>query len=99
MKTSEVSELEGKITSVLEEYNIQEAAIFGSLSRGEADSESDIDILVVYPSGTNLFDTFNLQDKLEAVTGRKVDLVSKNHLPRRLEKRIKYDTKPLKLSV
>jgi len=89
---------EQQIARVLRTYGISRAAFFGSYARGEATSKSDLDVLVTYPLGTTLFDVMRLQDEIERVSGRKVDLVSQKHLSPRLERRIKADLKPLVLA-
>ena len=49
--------------------------MFGSVARGEEGADSDVDVLVelAEPIGWELVD---LQDRLEEVLGRKVDLVT-----------------------
>ena len=51
-------------------------AIFGSVARGEEASGSDIDFLVEFEPGSSLFDLVRLQDELETLLGRRVDVVS-----------------------
>jgi hypothetical protein len=43
---------------------------------GEARLDSDVDILVELPRGKSLFDLIDLQDKLEAKLGKKVDVIT-----------------------
>jgi predicted nucleotidyltransferase len=50
-------------------------AVFGSLARGEARADSDIDLLVRVPKGTSSFDLVRFQQLLEHVLSRPVDLV------------------------
>lgn len=89
---------EQKIAAVLNQYGVTDAALFGSFARGDAGPESDIDLLVTYKPGTNLFDVFDLQDALEKASGRKVDLVSKKYFSKRLAVRIQDDLWPIALS-
>jgi len=65
--------------------------LFGSYARGDASPDSDLDILVTYGPGTNLFKVIDLQDELEAVTGSRIDLVSAKFIKPRLASRIKQD--------
>ncbi len=95
MNTLEQSIDERKIADILSQYGITDAELFGSFARGDAGPESDIDLLVTYKPGTNLFDVFDLQDALEKASGRKVDLVSKKYISQRLAVRIKDDLRPL----
>ena len=84
-----------QLEAALDEYGVTKALVFGSFARGEATPDSDLDLLVTYRNGVNLFDVIALQNKLEKLLGRKVDLVSEKYLSPRLAKRIKDDIKPL----
>jgi predicted nucleotidyltransferase len=50
-------------------------AVFGSVARGQANSASDVDLLVQAPAGTSSFDFVRFQRLLSDVLGRHVDLV------------------------
>lgn len=50
-------------------------ALFGSVARGQANSTSDVDLLVRAPAGTSSFDFVRFQQLLADVLGRRVDLV------------------------
>ena len=50
-------------------------AVFGSVARGQANSTSDVDLLVRAPAGTSSFDFVRFQQLLADVLGRRVDLV------------------------
>ena len=74
------------LSAVCERYGVAELAIFGSLVKGDADPESDVDLLYVLREGVHLGWAINdLADDLEAVLGRPVDLVSKRALHRQLK--------------
>ncbi|MDF1705974.1 MAG: nucleotidyltransferase domain-containing protein [Aeromicrobium sp.] len=51
-------------------------AVFGSVARGEARPDSDIDLLVEAPEGTSTFDFLRLKQLLEQVLEREIDLIS-----------------------
>lgn len=52
-------------------------ALFGSVLRGEASADSDVDILVEFVPGAKSFDRFmDLADLLEEQLGRPVELVT-----------------------
>jgi predicted nucleotidyltransferase len=80
-----------ELQTLLTEYGVVSASIFGSYARGEATENSDLDLLVTYKDGTSLFDVLKLNDQLESVTGKRVDLVSKKFIKPRLAKRIQKD--------
>lgn len=84
-----------QIEGVLDRYGVIDVSVFGSFSRGDAGSGSDLDLLVTYKPGTSLFDVLALQDELEGIFGRKVDLISRKYLSTRLAKRIEGELRPL----
>ena len=53
-------------------YNVR---VFGSVARGDARPDSDVDFLVQMEDSRSLFDFCHLIDDLENLLGRKVDLV------------------------
>lgn len=57
---------------------VHKAFLFGSVVRNEAGKESDIDILVEldYENGANYFVFFDMQQQLNKLLNKKVDLVS-----------------------
>jgi len=56
---------------------VRRIALFGSLARGEAKADSDVDLLVEFEPGGKSFDRFlALSDLLEHILGRRVDLVT-----------------------
>ena len=69
-----IEEIKRKILPILKKYGVTRAGIFGSVVRGEAREESDIDILVEIESRMSLIDFAGLKLELEEALGRKVDL-------------------------
>lgn len=63
------------LKQVLNEYGISEIYLFGSYARGEANINSDIDILCDKGNIKTLIDQGIVEDKLEEKLGKKVDLV------------------------
>lgn len=75
------------LISNLKEYlktqPIQKAWVFGSFSRGEERDDSDIDLLVQYDRTNHkvgLFTIIRIQQQLEQIVGRNVDLVEEGTL-------------------
>ena len=85
-----------KMRPVLEAHQVVRASVFGSLARGEATAESDVDLLVDFgPHRKSLFDLQDLQDDLERVLARKVDLVLFKSIKPRLKPRILAEQIPV----
>ena len=66
-------------------YNVR---VFGSMARGEATAESDIDFLVDMESGRSLLDLGGLLMDLRALFDRDVDVVTENGLRIRIRDRV-----------
>ena len=73
-------------------YNVR---LFGSVARGEADEQSDIDLLVELEAGRTLFDLGGLQYDLEQLLGCRVDVVTERGLKPRIRERVLREAVPL----
>lgn len=64
--------------------------VFGSVARGTATQESDLDLLVDFEPGRNLFDLVGFKQEIEEAMGgrRRVDVVTENALPPRVRERV-----------
>ncbi|MFC1484897.1 nucleotidyltransferase family protein [bacterium] len=70
----------------LAKYKVKKLGIFGSYVKGEQKEESDIDILVEFePDGKDLFNYLRLQDYLETILNKKVDLIIKEAIKTQLK--------------
>ena len=61
---------------MLEPHNARSIAVFGSVARGEATVESDIDFLVEFEPGSSLLDLIHLEEALCDRLGVDVDVIS-----------------------
>ncbi|HKF39174.1 MAG TPA: nucleotidyltransferase domain-containing protein, partial [Ktedonobacteraceae bacterium] len=76
-------------------YGASNVRVFGSVARGEADVESDIDLLVDVEPGRTLFDLSELLLDLQELLGRNVDIVTEKGLPNRIRQRVLKEAIPL----
>jgi uncharacterized protein len=84
-KTLEIggAQIDGaSLVELCRRYGVKELSIFGSAVRGEMRPESDVDILVEFEPGVRvgLIKFESLAEELEALAGRRVDLVTKRGL-------------------
>ncbi|HSV66641.1 MAG TPA: nucleotidyltransferase domain-containing protein [Mycobacteriales bacterium] len=71
------------LAEICRRYGIAELDLFGSVARGEERSDSDVDLLYVLAPGSRLgWDIEDLNDELNVLFGRRVDLVSKRTVHR-----------------
>jgi len=73
-----IAEIKEKIVPLCKKYNVHRAYLFGSYARGKADEKSDVDIRIE-GDGSNLrtlLDEAELQDALEQIFKKKVDLMT-----------------------
>jgi uncharacterized protein len=71
-----------QIIEFCQRWKIIEFALFGSVLRDDFRPDSDIDVLVTFAPDKCLTwdDCINMQEEIEALFNRKVDLVSKEYL-------------------
>jgi uncharacterized protein len=73
------------------ENDVKVISMFGSMARGEATDQSDIDLLVDFTKRKSLLDLVTLERKISGVFGRKVDLLTEAALSPYLRDRIRKD--------
>lgn len=76
--TQNLDEIKSKAIPILKEAGVVRSSLFGSVVRGTARGNSDIDMLVELPKGKSLLDLVRLQRILEQTISRKVDLLTYN---------------------
>lgn len=90
-----LEEKRGEILRIAAEHGAREVRVFGSVARGEADRESDIDFLVELETGRSLMDLGGLQMELESLLGRRVDVVTSRGLKARIRERVLREAVPI----
>jgi len=76
---------------IAEESGYGRLSVFGSVARGEARQDSDIDLLVESPEGTSSFGFIRFKQLLERVLGRQIDLIDYGGLKPKLDDDIRRD--------
>ncbi|MDD3435848.1 MAG: nucleotidyltransferase family protein [Candidatus Gastranaerophilales bacterium] len=71
-----------------EKYNVCGFLLFGSYAKGEQTEKSDIDLLVDFQSIIDMFTMVDLQEYLQNLFGKKVDLGTKKGLKSFIKKSI-----------
>lgn len=65
---------QAKILALADKYGASNVRIFGSVARGEARADSDVDFLIDLEPGRSLLDHIGLKQDLEDLLGRSVDV-------------------------
>ncbi|MDR7606357.1 MAG: nucleotidyltransferase family protein [Armatimonadota bacterium] len=90
-----LKEKRDEILRVAAKHGARNVRVFGSVVRGEAGDQSDIDFLVEFEPGRSLLDHAGLVLDLEELLGRKVDVVTERGLYWLLRRRILKEARPL----
>ena len=78
----------GEVLDLAAKHGARRIRVFGSVARGDAGPNSDLDLLVVMDDGRSLLDLIGLGQDLEDLLGRKVDVVSEGGLSFHLRDRV-----------
>jgi len=85
----------GEILRIASRYGAHDVRVFGSVARGDADPESDVDFLVELEAGRSLLDLGGLQMELESLLGCRVDVVTVRGLKARIRDRVLREAMPV----
>ena len=84
-----------EILQLAAKYGAYNVRIFGSVARGEADADSDIDFLVDMEPGKTLFDLGGFLMDLQDLLSCRVDVVTEKGLRSRIRDRVLQEAKIL----
>jgi hypothetical protein len=76
-------------------FKARELGLFGSVARAEHAAGSDVDLLVDFAEGADLFDLVGLALYLEALLDHKVDVVPRRALRPELEEAVLRELVPV----
>ena len=83
-----IQENREEIMKLARKHGARRVRVFGSVVRGEAGPESDVDFLVEMEPGRSLLDMGGLLMDLRQALGRNVDVVTERGLKPRIRERV-----------
>lgn len=90
-----IGDKRAQILALAAYYGASDVRVFGSVARGQARSDSDLDLLVSFPNGYKLRDLIRLTQALQSLTGRRVEVVDEESIRDELRSYILEDAAPL----
>ena len=75
-----IDELRSILLPILDKYGMASASLFGSYARGQADADSDIDVILYGKPGFRALDVFGVAEELHRRTGKAVDVFEQSEL-------------------
>jgi predicted nucleotidyltransferase len=88
LKEDQIDEIKKTLIDALRKHEVKKAALFGSIVRGEATEESDIDLLIEFEGRKSLLDLAGLKLDLQQLLRRRVDVLTYKSLHPLLRERI-----------
>jgi uncharacterized protein len=85
---AELARLRAEIMAAAARHGATNVRVFGSVARGDADADSDVDFLVDFEPGRSLLDLAGLLVELEDLLGHRVDVVTEPGLKARIRQRV-----------
>lgn len=84
-----------EILRIAAKHGAGKVRVFGSVARGNADEQSDVDLLVEFDPDRSLLDHAALMLELQDLLGCKVDVVSDRGIKPRVRERVLREAVPL----
>jgi uncharacterized protein len=84
-----------ELLALANRYGLRSISVFGSMARNEADSGSDVDLLIETAPGTSGFTLGALLMDAQDVLGRKVDIVTRASLHPAIRARVLREAQAL----
>ena len=84
-----------QVLQIARQHGAYHVRVFGSVARGEAQPDSDIDLIVEMEAGRSLLDMGGLVMELQELLGHRVDVVTERGLKSRIRARVLAEAVPL----
>ena len=91
MKLEELKVYRDDILAIAERYHAPNIRVFGSVVRGEATAQSDVDFLIDVSPEQTLFDLIRLTRSLKELLGCEVDVAQSTVLHPRIKEQVLKD--------
>jgi len=92
---AQITPFDTKIIHFMSTHGVERVGVFGSYARGEARSDSDLDLMVWFAEKKSLLGIIRLERELTEILGVKVDLLTEQGVSPHLIDRIMQDMKVL----
>lgn len=83
------------LLSLAKRHGLSNVRVFGSMARGDANADSDIDLLVELQPGVSGLALGGMLVDVEALLGRRADVLTVGFLPPGLRERVLQEAIPL----
>jgi predicted nucleotidyltransferase len=80
-----------KLQEICRHNDVAMVGVFGSIARGEATEQSDIDLLVRFSKRKSLLELVRLEREVSTALGRKVDLLTESAISPYLRDRVRRE--------
>lgn len=90
-----IEERREEILRIAARYGARNVRVFGSVARGEDRSDSDLDLLVEMENDRTLLDLVGLEQDLEELLARNVDVLTDDSIHPALRQRIIAEARAL----
>lgn len=80
-----------RLTDLCRQYDVARLGVFGSIARGEASADSDVDLIVEFSRPKSLLSLVALERQMASALGKKVDLLTEAAISPYLRDRILRD--------
>jgi uncharacterized protein len=84
-----------KLQEICRSSDVEMVGVFGSMARGEATEQSDIDLLVKFSKRKSLLEMVKLEREISTAVGRNVDLLTESAISPYLRDRVKRELRVL----